>query len=143
MIELKDKRKFFTSEKNYSQLIEFCNTFKASLSVVDIKNGKLLELPELAEAFCNGKQKSQKNEYQIVDTKIKSQSKEIYKKIETFIKKSLLSRQVVSLKILNKKYTKYGASYSKICSILKNVKSELEEKGFVFVKVSAGAYKIS
>jgi hypothetical protein len=49
----------------------------------------------------------------------------------------------VSLKLLNKKYSKYGANYAKINNILKSVKSELEEKGFVIVKVSAGAYKIS
>jgi hypothetical protein len=143
LIELKDKRKFFTYEKNYAQLIEFCNTFKASISVVEIKNGKLMDLPELAEAFCNGKQKSQKNDYTVINNKIKSKSNAIYTKISTFIKKSFLSRQTVSLKLLNKKYSKYGANYAKINNILKSVKSELEEKGFVIVKVSAGAYKIS
>ena len=146
LIELKDKRKFFTYEKNYSQLIEFCNSFKANLSIVNMKNGKILDLDELAPAFCNAKQKQQKYEYVVIENKITTKPTDIstiYKKIQGFIRKTFLSRGVVSMKTLTKKYTKFGATYAKINAIMKNVKSDLEKNGFHVIKVSAGAYKIS
>jgi hypothetical protein len=146
LIELKDKRKFFTYEKNYPQLIEFCKSFKANLSIVNMKNGKILDLDELAPAFCNGKQKPQKYEYVVIENKIITKPTDvsaIYTKIQSFIRKTFLSRGVVSMKMLTKKYTKFGATYAKINAVLKNVKSDLEKNGFNVIKVSAGAYKIS
>ena len=63
LLELKDKRKFFTHEKNYNQLIEFCNSFKANIAVVNLKSGNVLNLDELAPARCNSKQKKQDYDY--------------------------------------------------------------------------------
>lgn len=48
LIETKDKRKFFTHEKNFIQLIEFSKAFNAEISIVKLEEGSVLELEELA-----------------------------------------------------------------------------------------------
>ena len=53
LIQTKDKRKFFTHEKNFVQLIEFSKTFGAEISMVKLEEGPILELKELAPAICD------------------------------------------------------------------------------------------
>lgn len=51
-------KKFFTHEENYATLIEFTNVIEAEMSIVKVKNVPILELQELASAFCNASFKS-------------------------------------------------------------------------------------
>lgn len=53
LIQTKDNRKFFTSVKNYNQLIEFAKVFDAILLKVQTEKIELMNLDELAKAFCD------------------------------------------------------------------------------------------
>ena len=60
LLETKDKRKFFTHEKNFLQLIEFSRTFNAEISVVKMEQTELLDLKDLAPAICDAHYKKPK-----------------------------------------------------------------------------------
>lgn len=53
LIQTKDNRKFFTSVKNYNQLIEFAKVFDAILLKVQTEKIELMSLDDLAKAFCD------------------------------------------------------------------------------------------
>lgn len=148
LIELKDKRKFFTDEKNFDQLIEFCNSFKANLSTVKLKNGELLDLDELAPVLCNQKQKKQDYDYVVIENKIISKPSKKLKqtvpnKIKNSIRRAFLSKKVVNIKQLEGKYSKYGINSSNLCSYMKEIKAELSARGFSFAKVDKDSYRIA
>jgi|694.fasta_scaffold01232_19 hypothetical protein len=147
LIETKDKRKFFTHKKNFSQLIEFCKIFKANLSIVNMKEGAILDLEELVPALCNPKQKKQNYEYVVIENKIspcceKPNKREMAKKIQNNIKNNFLSNKIIVLKELKGKYNKYGFSDANLCNYVKKIKNELSKEGYTFSKIAAGAYKI-
>ena len=59
MLETSDKKRFFTSKKNYSKLLEFANRFNYKISTVRLEEGEILELNPLAtaistERYCKG-----------------------------------------------------------------------------------------
>lgn len=143
LLELKDKRKFFTHEKNFDQLIEFCKSFKANLSLVEIKSGKLINLEELVPALCNHKSK-QNYEYTIIEKKIKNPISKIKvsTKIKNHIRKHLTSKQTVSIKDVSKKFDKYGISRASLSNYFKEVKLEIEKSGLSVIKIKAGHYKV-
>jgi len=146
LIELKDKRKFFTHQKNFNQLIEFCNSFKANMSLVNMKNGNVLDLDELVPAFCNPKQKKQKYEYTLIENKIitRDENKKLTNQnIKNHIRRKLLSKKSVSIQELKRKYNKQGVGISSINSCFSQVKSDLKKEGYKFTKISTGNYKIS
>lgn len=52
MIEMPDKKKFFTDQKNYNDILYFANNFNCEISVVNLEKGKiLLSLKSLAKAI--------------------------------------------------------------------------------------------
>jgi hypothetical protein len=53
LIQTKDNRKFFTSVKNYNQLVEFAKVFDALLLKVQTEKIDLMSLDDLAKAFCD------------------------------------------------------------------------------------------
>lgn len=148
LIETKDKRKFFTQEKNFIQLIEFSKTFDASLSVVDLKEGKLLEIEELASAICdpnytnNSLYKVLENK-SVVDTKNRVETMKIAETIKKYIFQQFEKRNPVSLTELKKKFKKYELSDSALCKHIRKSKIELEKQGYKFVKTNTGEYKPS
>lgn len=144
LIELKDKRKFFTHQKNFDQLIEFCKSFKANMSVVNMKNGNVLDLDELVPALCNPKQK-QKYDYTILEQKMitRNENKKITNQnIQKYIKNKLMAKQTVGIEELKKKYGKNGVSIGAINGCYNKVKNELKKEGYNLMKVSVGVYKI-
>jgi hypothetical protein len=146
LIELQDKRKFFTHKKNFSQLIEFCNSFKANMSLVNMKNGNILDLDELAPAFCNPKQKKQICEYTLIENKIITKDKNnktSNKNIKNYIKRKLLSKNSVDIQQLKKKYNRNGIDIKTINNCFYQVKNELKKEGYNLTKISTGNYKIS
>jgi hypothetical protein len=145
MIETKDRKRFFTHEKNFPQLIEFSKTFNAEISKVQIPSeAEVLELEELAPAFCE--KKSQKVDYKILESKLchKVTRRKILsraKKIQGYIEKKLLAGTAVSLKELNCKFK--GLTSACLCNHFKQTRWNLQTKGYIFVKEGGGKYKLS
>lgn len=147
LIETKDKRKFFTHEKNFVQLIEFSKTFNAEISVVKVEKGELLDLEELAPAICDAGYKKPTTAYQVIETKLSKNGRarpNILKNAETvkrYIFNQFTSRNSVSLKDLKRKFKKFNLSDPALCNHIRRVKKELEKKGWEFTKIGAGVYK--
>lgn len=148
LIETKDKRKFFTHEKNFVQLIEFSKTFNAEISTVKLEEGPILELEELAPAICDPAYKKPKAQYEVIETKLANKSRDrktILKtaaKVKQYIVEKFRERDSVSLKDLKRKFKRYKLSDTALCNHVRRVKEELEQDGFRFIKLGAGEYKV-
>lgn len=147
LIETKDKRKFFTHEKNFPQLIEFSKTFNASLSIVKMNQGPVLELAELAPAICSPIYKKPTAQYEIVQNMMSKKDRprtnilKLAEKIKLHIVEEFKGKRIVSLKELKKKFRKDNLSSATLCNHVRRVKNELETQGFRFEKVGAGQYR--
>lgn len=146
LIETPDKRKFFTHEKNYSELIEFSKTFKASISLVNVDHNEVLCLEELAPMICD-QTKSQAFNYVILEHKMQNQknrksSIENANNIRNYIKNELSYGNTVSLKDLKDKYSHYGLSDSCLCNHFKFVRESMEKNGIKLEKTGGGKYRI-
>lgn len=75
LIQTKDKRKFFTHEKNYVQLIEFSKAFNAEVSIVKLEQGVVLELEQLAPAICDPSYKKPNAQYEVIETKLATEGR--------------------------------------------------------------------
>ena len=146
LIELKDNRKFMTYQKNFNQLIEFCKSFKANMSLVNMKNGIIFDLEELVPALCNPKQKKINYEYTIIENKMVTNTKnkkQIILKLREEIRRKFESREAISENRLCAKYAKIGLNKSTIKNCIKSVKDEMKKEGHSFCRVSSGVYKIN
>ncbi len=147
MIKTKDKRKFFTHEKNYVQLIEFSKVFDAEVSVVKVKEAEILDLPDLAPAICTSNCQ-EPVDYQILEIKIsqaQKKRKDILKhadRIKKYIRIKFMSGVVVSLKELTAKFNKYNVTVACLCNHLTQVRKQLESCNVKIVKVGGGKYKM-
>jgi hypothetical protein len=145
MIETKDRKKFFTHEKNFPQLIEFSKTFNAEISKVQIPSeAEVLELEELAPALCE--KKPQKTvDYKVLERKLyrinrhKTLSKA--RKIQKYIQEKLLTGHPVTLKELAEKFK--GLTNACLCNHFKQIRVIMTKKGYNFVKMGGGKYKIN
>ena len=139
MILTKDHKKFFTHEKNFSQLIEFSRVFDAEISKVQIPNEiEVLELEQLAPALCE--KKSQKVDYKVLEVKFKNTSTSSRSnKIQKYIEKNLLNGKMVSLKSLK---SKYKLSSPLLCIYFSKTRNKLKEQGYVIQKIGGGKYKL-
>jgi hypothetical protein len=148
LVETRDRRKFFTHEKNFGPLIEFSKSFNASLSLVDAQGGELLDLEELALAVCNPLHKTEKVEYKVLEAKVPIQKKNRKKmisnasKIQKFLLNTFLNGKVVDLKSLKKKYKNYQLTDAALCNHIKKVRDKLLTKGYAIDKVGAGRYRM-
>ena len=145
LIELKDNRKFMTYQKNFNQLIEFCKSFKANMSLVNMKNGIIFDLEELVPALCNPKQKKVNYEYTIIENKMittPKNKKQIALKLRDEIRRKFEGRQTISEDRLCKKYAEIGLSKAAIKNSIRYVKDEMKKEGHSFCRVSPGVYKI-
>src|SRR5688572_11083080 len=113
MIKTKDRRKFFTHEKNFIQLLEFSKMFKAEVSVVAVKEAEVLDLEQLAPAFCDATfVQPQPAELTILEVKLSQNRRnrrailKSAKKITAYITKKFDSGDVVFLKELTRKFKK-------------------------------------
>lgn len=147
LIETKDKRKFFTHKKNLTQLNEFIKTFESKVFVVDLKNGKVLELEDLAKSICNPEYVKNENDYKIIyqiekeEENKKATKNNVGAKIQEFIKKEFLEKRPISIKKIKSKFKKHSVSDATFYNKIRTVKSELERKGFKFIKIKTGVYK--
>lgn len=148
LIQTKDKRKFFTHEKNYFQLIEFSKTFNAEVSIVKLEQGTVLELEQLAPAICDPAYKKVNAQYEVIETKMATEGRtradilKIACKVKKYVSEQFRNRNCVSLKKLKKKYKKHKLTDAALCNHVRRVKQELEKEGFKFLKIGAGQYKV-
>ena len=146
MIKTKDQRKFFTYEKNYSELIEFSKLFNAEISVVKVEEVEILDLEQLAPAICNFDYQQNAN-YQILEVKFPKSKKlrknilENAKKIKNYILEEFMKGQVVCLKELKNKFKMVTEAC--LCNHLSQVRDELKNKGYKIAKVGGGKYKLT
>lgn len=148
LIETKDKRKFFTYEKNFPQLIEFSKTFNAQMSIVQLDKGLILELEELAPAICNPEYQKSYSEYEVIEKKTKATNKRpnilnIAKSVSSFVFNEFQTKKSISLKTLKIKFKQYNLSDSALCNHIRRVKKQMESQGFKFIKIGAGEYECS
>lgn len=149
LIETKDKRKFFTHEKNFIQLIEFSKAFSAEISIVKLEEGSVLELEELAPAICDPGYKKSNVQYEIIETKMSTEGRSraeilrVADKVKKYVNEQFQNRNTVSLKELKKKFKRYKLTDAALCNHVRRVKSELEKDGFRFLKLGAGQYKVN
>ncbi len=68
MIEMQDKRRFLTHEKNYPHLLEFANMFNAEISIVKAKVAEVLDLIPLADAISS-KNYNCKHEVELIEVR--------------------------------------------------------------------------
>lgn len=147
MIETKDHRKFFTHEKNYSQLLEFSELFNAEISIVKVNEAEILDLEQLAPAICNSEY-DKIFQYQLLEVKItqQRQRKKILitaKKIKAYIEAKFIRGDIVSLKGLKEEFHKNKFTDACLCNHLAQVRTSLEKKGHKIAKVGGGKYKIT
>jgi len=151
MITTKDHRKFFTYEKNYMQLLEFSKLFGAEVSIVNVKEAEVLDLAQLAPAFCDANYIPEKRpNYQVLEIKLPQRKKrkrqdilKMAQVIQGHISKAFLKGEVVSLKKLNKKFAEEKLTLACLCNHVAVAKKALEEKGYRVVKVGGGQYQIA
>lgn len=147
LIETKDKRKFFTYEKNFVQLIEFSKAFNAQISTVKLEEGTILDLEELAPAICDPTYKKTDVQYKLIETKLtkESRSRQDILKAAALIKKHVeskfLTRETVSIKDLQKKFKKYEFTDAAMRNHMKKIMLDLQNKGLKFERTAVGTYK--
>jgi hypothetical protein len=145
LIKTRDKRSFFTDEKNYSQLSEFSKTFNAEISIVVAENAKLMDLSELTRAFCDSSYKTDISEYKEVgknlqlNTRKRTDILKIAEKVKKYITRQFITYKPVSLYDLKNKFQ--NLTSAALCNHVRRVKQELELQGYKFTKSSAGTYK--
>lgn len=148
LIETRDRRKFFTHEKNFGPLIEFCKSFKANIMLVNMTGGELLTLEELAPAICSPQPKNSKVQYEILGTMLTARQNTRNKilahseKIQNHITKTFLAGEVVDLKRLKNKFKTFGLSDAALCNHMKKSRDRLVADGHKVEKVGAGKYRI-
>jgi hypothetical protein len=148
MIELKDKRKFFTDKKNYNQLVEFSKAFDAEISVVRTDETPV-DLVSLASRVCDDSIKVKKPSFEIIEVKVpcvkqlRSKLRHNAKIIRRWIRKELLDGKVVKLTELARRYKRYKLSLACFCNHLATVRDELEREGFKIEKIKRGEYTIT
>jgi hypothetical protein len=151
MITTKDRRKFFTYEKNYMQLLEFSKLFGAEVSVVSVKEAEVLDLAQLAPAFCDANYIPEKRpDYQVLEIKLPQRKKrkrqdilKMAQVIQGHITKSFLKGEVVSLKKLNKKFAEEKLTLACLCNHVAVAKKTLEMNGHRIIKVGGGQYQVA
>ena len=149
LVKTRDKRNFFTHEKNLPELIEFSKTFGAEISVVQVKEAEVLDLVKLGTAICDtAYAPQQRPDYEILETKIPTQTRKrsrilkTSQKIRDFIKNEFLKGKVVSLQTLKKRFNRHQLTSACLCNHMKVVREELEDEGYSVKKVGGGKYQI-
>jgi len=149
MIETKDRRRFFTHQRNYDQLVEFGKTFGAELSVVRVEKPEILDLVSLAPALCDTSYEVvNKPVFEVVEVRLQRTQRErksLLRQASTvkrWVKKQLLEGEVVQLKDVSRRYKRYGLSLQAFCNHLADVKKELVKDGHNIVRIGHGAYQV-
>ena len=135
LLKTKDKREFLTEKSNFPLLLEFSKKFSIEVSVVKIKKATILELSELATAFCDQNYSPEEINYELIETKISQIKKprnniiKTSEKLDEYIKKEFLAGKIISLKKLKRRFSGYELTDSCFCNHIKKIRKELETEG--------------
>ena len=143
MIEMRDRRRFFTHEKNINQLIEFSKHFKARISLVEMKGGELLSLERLAPALCDTQSQRSRAECEVIEVKLDFRETKTRANPAAFkksIRRTLISGRTFSIKSFMDRHCQ--VSRAAIYRWVNEVKKELRDDGHEIVKVSPGKMRI-
>lgn len=143
MIETRDRRRFFTHEKNINQLIEFSKFFKARISIVEMKGGDLMSLDRLAPALCDTRERSARAECEVIEVKLDFTGKEARANpvaLKKSIKRTLISGKTFSIKSFMSRHKE--VSRAAVYKWANQVKQELTTEGQEIVRVGPGKMKI-
>tara|TARA_Y100000034_G_scaffold106329_3_gene134965 strand:- start:743 stop:1222 length:480 start_codon:yes stop_codon:yes gene_type:complete len=155
MIRTDEKRRFFTSEENYPQLIEFSRALGAEISLVEVQdNLNVMSLDELAPAICDTSYNMEPPDFKVVQIKIpragrpkklsgRAKILQVASKIRAYIEAELLTGQTVYLREVMKRFKTFNLSKPAICNHIRRVRDDLESKGYEVEKVGAGKYRIN
>lgn len=147
MIETRDRRKFFTHQKNYPQLIEFSRTFDCEISVVKVKEAEVLNLVQLAPAICTGTS-VKKPDFEIIEVKHSEDKRtrpkilSTAKKIKNYIKELLLQGEVVRLATVSNKFKEDDLTSACFCNHMRSLRKELSAEGIEIERIGHGKYQI-
>lgn len=149
MIVTPDKRRMFTQQKNFRQLVEFANTFNAEISVVKIEEGEVLDLEALAMAISDPVY-TQNCSFEQLEARIVPESKKTFMRkpkksneITDYVKDLFLNGHLVSLREVLSHFADRDISSSYICSHISRVRKELEGLGYRIIKVGGGKYRMA
>jgi hypothetical protein len=146
MLSTKDNKKFFTDKKNLPELLEFSKLFGIEISEVKIQDAEILELDQLAIAFCVGNF-SKKPLFEVTEIKnpkskktrdnILSQAKQI----KSFIKEEFLKGNPVCIQSVMQEFG--NVTRACICMHLRTIIKELTAMGENINKIKHGIYILS
>ena len=147
MIKTKDKRKFFTHRENLSEIMEFSKMFRAEISTVQVNEAEVLDLEELAPAFCDANYKGQAAKIKVLQIMYptRRRRRDILKnsaQIRKYIRSKLERKGQISLEELKDRFKGKGLTTACFCNHLRFMKAEVVEMGKELVKVGIGTYKI-
>ena len=141
LLEMKDKRKFFTEPENYGDLVEFSKKFGGEMSIVTADNPIVLSLNELAPALCT--QSIQYSAEFKIEKPIKIRVKSNNAiKIREYIRDLFLKKEVVGLQDVARKFKNLNLTLACFCQHIAKVRESLIAEGYTIVKTGGGKYKI-
>ncbi len=133
MIKTKDRRVFYTFKENLPDLNKFAKVFNANVSIVKVDQAEVLNLTELAQAFCSANPDQSKRDRNI----LLKNSKIINDHIENLFRNG----QIVSLKQLVNNFQKIKVSTACICNHISKIRKRLQKEGLKIVKLGGGKYQ--
>jgi hypothetical protein len=146
MIQTNDNRKFCTDMKGYNQLIEFANTFEAEISIIDLEEGDLLTLEEVATAISDPRY-NQIPKYKLIERKVGK--KRIVRKnmfasreIKEYARNLLSGGNTLCFKELMGKFKNSNLSYNAFAAHMHKLRREFEAKGHFLQKIGPGQYRV-
>jgi hypothetical protein len=148
MIELKDKRKFFTDKKHYPQLVEFSKAFDAEMSIVRTDE-EVVDLVSLANVVCDDSVNIKRPSFEILEplvprvNRCRSKMRHDAKIIRRWIKRQLLAGRPVKLSDLAQRYKRYNLSLACFCNHFTAVRKQLQEEGYAIQKIKRGEYQLA
>jgi len=138
LVKLKDKRKFLTSKSNLDQLIEFANTFKAELLLVETNCKNIKSLEELANDICDTNCKQEDFDYKEIEKIAKKKSKKVFEQII----KDLKNKKTIDISKIKCEFSKQGLEEKEISAQIQKAKIYIKKIGFTLNKIDKNKYKI-
>jgi len=138
LVKLKDKRKFLTSKNNLDQLIEFANTFKAELSLVETNCKNIKSLEELANDICDTNCKQEDFDYKEIEKIAKKKSNKVFEQII----KDLKNKKTIDISKIKYEFSKQGLEEKEISAQIQKAKIYIKKIGFMLNKIDKNKYKI-
>jgi len=138
LVKLKDKRKFLTSKSNLDQLIEFANTFKAELLLVETNCKNIKSLEELANDICDTNCKQEDFDYKEIEKIAKKKSKKVFEQMI----KDLKNKKTIDISKIKCEFSKQGLEEKEISAQIQKAKIYIKKIGFTLNKIDKNKYKI-